>query len=487
MKNIESRKGISLVALVITIIVLVMLTGAVVITGINVPQQGQLAVFKNNVSNVQDAVTLKMLNNMVDKISNRNENVKWIGVVSGYTEASIGNAPKFGEEKQINGVDVAALDTSLREGISIKEEEFAKYYVDAKGIVYHTGFTYDGVTYYNANTSTGEAGTEKTLRSIAITTELTKKEYKVGETVDVSGLVVTATYSDGSTANVTNSCTFEPTLAQATASAGDNIQIEVSYGGKKATKKITIKVTNVQVGTALGSQITADNYGQAVNYVANGKEDWQIYYKGEVSGEEYVFLIASSGVGTKRWISGMPNVSEVEKVNDSTKEGYTGNLYKIMKLGQEGYTLNSNYDNSRCVADLVNNYGIYANKEGYIDDNGVSYVVGAIGGLTMELLNARTGGVVTLETDIYGYTFKGVATTGVPSSNYNYVWLSSPSAGANFMFEPGSSEHSIISTAYSERVNACECSGTGQPDVFPVVCIKASIPATWDGSKWCLE
>ena len=58
MSKIE-RKGISLVALVITIIVLVVLTGAVVITGVNVPQQGQLAVFKSNVSSIQDAVTLK--------------------------------------------------------------------------------------------------------------------------------------------------------------------------------------------------------------------------------------------------------------------------------------------------------------------------------------------------------------------------------------------------------------------------------------------
>ena len=107
------RKGISLVALVITIIVLVVLTGAVVITGVNVPQQGQLAVFKSNVSSIQDAVTLKMLNNMVDKISTRNENVKWIGVASGYTEANIAVAPNFNE--RINGVPVVALDNSIKE------------------------------------------------------------------------------------------------------------------------------------------------------------------------------------------------------------------------------------------------------------------------------------------------------------------------------------------------------------------------------------
>ena len=58
------KKGISLVALIITIIVLIILTAAVVITGANTPENAQLAVWKNDVSAVQDAVILCMLNNM---------------------------------------------------------------------------------------------------------------------------------------------------------------------------------------------------------------------------------------------------------------------------------------------------------------------------------------------------------------------------------------------------------------------------------------
>ena len=169
MNKIVSRKGISLVALVITIIVLVVLTGAVVITGVNVPQQGQLAVFKSNVGSIQDAVTLKMLNNMADKVSSNNENVKWIGVASGYTEESIANPPTFGTK--INGVDVVALDASLKNEMQIKDEEFAKYFIDENGIVYHMGFMYEGIKYYNASisTSTGEDGINEqgtTLASI---------------------------------------------------------------------------------------------------------------------------------------------------------------------------------------------------------------------------------------------------------------------------------------------------------------------------------
>ena len=46
-------------------------------------------------------------------------------------------------------------------------------------------------------------------------TELTvtppeKLNYRYGETIDYTGLVVTATYRDGSTADVTENCQIEP-------------------------------------------------------------------------------------------------------------------------------------------------------------------------------------------------------------------------------------------------------------------------------------
>ena len=68
MKKVFNNKGISLVALIITIIVMVILTSAVVMVGINIPNNAQLVVFKTSVGNVQDAVTTKMLNNMLNNI-----------------------------------------------------------------------------------------------------------------------------------------------------------------------------------------------------------------------------------------------------------------------------------------------------------------------------------------------------------------------------------------------------------------------------------
>jgi type II secretory pathway pseudopilin PulG len=64
-----NKKGISLVALVITIIVLIILTAAVVITGINVPANAEEAVANYNLTVVQDAVTIYAMNEMFNSIS----------------------------------------------------------------------------------------------------------------------------------------------------------------------------------------------------------------------------------------------------------------------------------------------------------------------------------------------------------------------------------------------------------------------------------
>ncbi len=61
-----NKKGISLVALVITIIVLIILTAAVIITGVNAPQNAQSAVANYNDQVVQDAVTIYVLNYIAD-------------------------------------------------------------------------------------------------------------------------------------------------------------------------------------------------------------------------------------------------------------------------------------------------------------------------------------------------------------------------------------------------------------------------------------
>ena len=56
------------------------------------------------------------------------------------------------------------------------------------------------------------AGGGKTIfpTGIEFTSPPTKTTYNAGENIDLTGIVVTATFSDGSTKEVTSECTFSP-------------------------------------------------------------------------------------------------------------------------------------------------------------------------------------------------------------------------------------------------------------------------------------
>jgi len=73
-----------------------------------------------------------------------------------------------------------------------------------------------------------------TLVSIAVTTPPTKTTYNIGDELDTTGMVVTATYDDGSTAVITSYTTdFDSTTA-------GTKTVTVTYGGFTATFTVTI-------------------------------------------------------------------------------------------------------------------------------------------------------------------------------------------------------------------------------------------------------
>ena len=97
-----------------------------------------------------------------------------------------------------------------------------------------------GSYYYLTNPSCAAA---KTLSSIAITMQPTTTKYLVGETFSKTGAVVTATYSDATTANVSASTSWTPTTGLV---AGSNT-ITASYTEGGVTKTATTTVTAYSV------------------------------------------------------------------------------------------------------------------------------------------------------------------------------------------------------------------------------------------------
>jgi uncharacterized repeat protein (TIGR02543 family) len=103
--------------------------------------------------------------------------------------------------------------------------------------------TYKGVINVNGDFTAGNSNTSVckdttvSLQSIKITQNPTKMTYTVGDAIDLSGMVVKAGYSDGSTKNVTGY-----KISGNTSKAG-NVTITVSYTEGGVTCKDSFKVT----------------------------------------------------------------------------------------------------------------------------------------------------------------------------------------------------------------------------------------------------
>ena len=96
-------------------------------------------------------------------------------------------------------------------------------------------YQHDGTTF-----TTSQAITIRELSSIAVTTPPIKTAYQTGETLDLTGIVVTATYSDGYTANVTSDCIFSP--ANGTVLTSSDTSVGINYTEGSVTKSTTIAI-----------------------------------------------------------------------------------------------------------------------------------------------------------------------------------------------------------------------------------------------------
>ncbi len=88
-----------------------------------------------------------------------------------------------------------------------------------------------------------EGGSSKTLESIAISGTPTKTTYEAGESFDVTGLTVTGTYDDESTADLTADAewTFDP--ATFTSTTQNSVSVTATVDGKSDTKNYAVTVS----------------------------------------------------------------------------------------------------------------------------------------------------------------------------------------------------------------------------------------------------
>ena len=130
--------------------------------------------------------------------------------------------------------------------------------VSSDGTVKAVGY---GTTVITATTVNGLTSNctinvkKEEVTSLTIATKPTKTNYYVGDTLNTTGLKLTATYNNGTTQTITNGFTCTPT-ALSTAGAQT---VTVNYGGKTAT--FTVNVQDVTLsGIAIASNPTKTSY-----------------------------------------------------------------------------------------------------------------------------------------------------------------------------------------------------------------------------------
>ena len=106
---------------------------------------------------------------------------------------------------------------------------------DGSGTAYADGASYTA----NADITLYAQWTQVVLSSIAVTTPPAKTAYTAGETFDPAGMVVTATYSDGTTATVSG---YSASPSGALTTSDTAITVSYTEGGVTATATVAITV-----------------------------------------------------------------------------------------------------------------------------------------------------------------------------------------------------------------------------------------------------
>ena len=163
--------------------------------------------------------------------------------------------------------------------------------------------------------------------SVAVTHAPTKTAYNVGETFDPTGLVVTATYADGTTENVTDGCTFSPTVMAASTTA-----VTIKY------QRAGVTVTTTQAVTVL--EMSSISVKTAPNKTA--------YYIGESFDATGMVIEATMSNGTKKTVTGWTYTPSgaLSKTDTAVTISYTEN--GVTKTCTQAITV-SNYLSSIAV------------------------------------------------------------------------------------------------------------------------------------------
>jgi C1A family cysteine protease len=227
-------------------------------------------------------------------------------------------------------------------------------------IAYDSGVVWTDLSQSDINVCikgfSGEESATAELQSIAITSPATKLSYEIGESLDLSGLVVTGTYSDGSSKveaiSAANISGFDSSQADASQ------VLTISVDGKTATYTISILA---------GGEITE---GQMTGFLGQDPEgNYFLYEKDSFNASYLAYQINPSLASANMYKHYLNNNCSIVAIQDATK-GYidynaaaTASL--MAQIKGQSFDINTYLGSSSAVL-----YSATVSNVGSVDSNG---------------------------------------------------------------------------------------------------------------------
>ena len=186
----------------------------------------------------------------------------------------------------------------------------------------------DTANYNNATGTITLTVAEDTVQSIAVTTPPTKTTYTYGESLDITGMVVTATYASGATKPVTADMTVTPTELTTSVTA-----LTISYGGKTTIQAITVNPKAVNNPTITLSDYSFEFTGKAITPTVVSVKDgetvipageYTVSYSNNVNVGTNAALTITDKAGGNYTVSGSTTF-EITKVKATVTKAPTAN------------------------------------------------------------------------------------------------------------------------------------------------------------------
>lgn len=306
-----------------------------------------------------------------------------------------------------------------------------------------------------------------TLVSIAVSGTPTKKEYKDGDAFDPEGLVVTGTYSDASTAPITEG--IEWTITPATLTAGTTSVSVVAKAGEKTSEEYTVT----------GLTVTEKPISSGVKIVWNDNGSDASTAVTEQTLKEYT-------------IEGLGNVSSYSSIANVFK-GTTGLKFSSSK-NSGVMTINlASGQNANAIKLNAKQYGSSSLEGSFtVTTNGTEYNVALSGGeyaeYTIDLNSNETVSSVTIAATQRAYlksiefvesapkTLESIAILGTPSTTTYTVGDTFNKTGLTVTATYDDESSKDVTASATWEINPATFSAAGEN-------VEVTVKATYEGKE----